>query len=49
MIFMTFTSELQACGFNPLGMFHREVCLLYFENLQLQRTRTDLINLWLNQ
>ena len=45
---MTFLSELRACGFNPIGMFHRQTVELYWENRQIQRTRTDLINLWLN-
>jgi hypothetical protein len=45
---MTFLSELQACNFNPCGMFHKETVVLYWENRQIQRTRTDLINLWLN-
>lgn len=46
---MTVLSELTACGFNPIGMFRRETVELYWENYQIQRMRTDLLNLWMNQ
>ena len=45
---MTILNELLVCQHNPIGMFHRDTVDLFWENYQLQRTRKDLLNLWLN-
>jgi hypothetical protein len=48
MIIMTILHELKVTSVNPIGMFSKDTVLLYWENYQIQRTRTDLLNLWLN-
>jgi len=37
--------ELTAITYNPLGMFHREVCEWFWQGKQLQDTHQDNLNL----
>lgn len=46
---MSILKELMVAQHNPIGMFHKDTVILYWENYQLQQLRTDLLNLWLNQ
>ena len=45
---MSYTEEMDAMLYNPLGMFSRKICEIYWASYQQVELKKDLENLYLH-